>query len=178
MREPFRNRYLSTLTHRTKFIISKAPQGRRTLGDMQRGHEVGTGYSESFPSVTCLFLRKTFCCGDKLFVNWCCCHSSSVYSCFIQKGQNGLNFQFSNRLCTALSNYPCYNTSLRTIRATYVLCVYMKGLVLDSRPYNICPSVWWPMINVINQSKATLERGHVIKGFHLKYLCLQGNEAL
>lgn len=44
----------------------------------------------------------------------------------------------------------------------------MKGLVLDSRPCNISPSMWWPLINVINQSKATLERDHVIKGFHLK----------
>lgn len=142
MRELFRNKHPSSLTHRTKFIISKAPQGRHTLGDMQRGLTwSGDRLQRKFSICDMpVFAKNVLLSGQAILpVNWCCCHSASMYSCFIQKGQNGLNFQCK------IACAPLFQTIPATTRACvsspkHMFCAYTwRGLSLIHVPVTSPP---------------------------------------
>ena len=74
--------------------------GQDMLGDMLRGSEAGTRCSDSFPCVTCPFLRKSSVVGTKLSV-----HEIQL---IMKQGQN---FQ-CGIVCTFLANCPCYNREM------------------------------------------------------------------
>ena len=118
-----------------------------TLGDMLRGHEAdgaGTCCGDSFPHVSCPFLRKSSVAGTKV----CPCHMlHEIQLVWFRTpwSRDNLTSIFNVALCalllqTVLASTHFYAsirfvyTSLSTIPATCILCVHTKGLVPATCP--------------------------------------------
>ena len=102
-----------------------------------------------------VFAKNVLLWGQAILpVNWCCCHSSSVYSCFIQKEQNGLNFQCK------IACAPLFQTIPATTRACVPsvrqrFCAYTwRGLSLIHVPITsppVCDDQW--LMSLINRRR-------------------------